>query len=45
MSNGIRNITCLMRLRNIDFPAMPMDWNRVVDTIWKPTGQNITVAM
>lgn len=33
INSGIRNITCLMRLRNIDLPAMPIDWNSVVDTI------------
>lgn len=39
ISSGIRKMTCLMRLRNIDLDALPIDWNRVVETIWKPTNQ------
>ena len=38
--SGIRNITWRVRLRNIDFPALPIDWKKVVATIWKPTAQN-----
>ena len=44
-NSGIRKITWRIRLRNIDFPALPIDWNRVVETIWKPTTQNASSDM
>lgn len=31
-NSGIKNMTCRVRLRNIDLPTLPMDWNRVVET-------------
>ena len=32
-NNGIRNIICLVRLKKMDFAAMPSDWKKLVDTI------------
>ena len=36
-SNGIRNMTCRVKLRKMDLEAIPKDWNRLVVTIWNPT--------
>lgn len=44
-SRGIKNITCRVRLRNIDLPAIPRDWKKLVATIWNPTIQNINVLI
>lgn len=45
ISIGIMNITWRVRLMNIDFPAYPSDWKKLVETIWKPATQNIAVVM
>lgn len=44
-SNGNRKITWRVRLRNIDLPAWPIDWKKVVDTTWNPTIQNTDIDM
>ena len=31
-SNGIRNMTCRVKLRKMDLEAIPKDWNRLVVT-------------
>ena len=36
-ASGIRNSTCLVRLRKIDLPAMPMEVKKLPATIWNPT--------
>ena len=36
---------CRVRLRNIDLPAIPSDWKKLVDTIWNPTPQNMSVVI
>ncbi len=45
MSRGIKNNICLVKLKKIDFFAIPRDWNKLVDTIWNPTPQNIKVVI
>ena len=39
-SNGIRNITWRIRLRNIALPDEPRLWKNVVAIIWNPTVPN-----
>lgn len=42
--SGMRKMTWRARLRNIDFPAFPMLWKNVVETIWNPTTQKAQKA-
>ena len=44
-SNGIRNMTCRVKLRKMDLEAIPKDWNRLVVTIWNPTSGNTPITM
>ena len=44
-SNGIRNMTCRVKLRKMDLEAIPKDWNRLVVTIWNPTIGNTPITM
>ena len=43
-NSGIKKIIWRVRLRKIDFAAIPSDWKKLVDTIWNPTPQNINMA-
>ncbi len=39
------NMIWRVRDRKMDFPAMPMDWKKLVATTWKPTIQNAMVVI
>ena len=44
-AKGMRYSTCRVRLRKMDFPAIPMDVKKLTVTIWNPTSSMEQVRM